>query len=68
MMTMAYTWRLSVCQAFLEGHNNIVSTLAISHDGTKLASGEIGLTPGTKVRRRAPRFRLTWHCFRPYSC
>jgi hypothetical protein len=36
-------------QAFLEGHNNVVSTLAISHDGTKLASGEVGLTPGTKV-------------------
>ena len=36
-------------QSFLEGHNNVVSTLTISHDGTMLASGELGLTPGTKV-------------------
>ena len=28
-------------QAFLEGHTNDVSCLAVSHDGTKLASGQI---------------------------
>jgi hypothetical protein len=37
-------------QCFLEGHNNVVSALCISHDGKKLASGEVGLTAGTKVR------------------
>jgi hypothetical protein len=67
----------SDAQAFLEGHNNAVSTLAISHDGKRLASGELGLTPGTKVRRicsmllcscahihvreRAGGVKWTWH-------
>ena len=39
-------------QSFLEGHSNVISTLAISHDGKKLASGEIGLAAGIKVRRK----------------
>lgn len=37
-------------EAFLDGHSNEISCVAISHDGTKLASGQINFT-GVKVSR-----------------
>lgn len=38
-------------QSFLEGHSEVISTLAISRDGKRLASGEIAIAAGIKVGR-----------------
>lgn len=46
-------------QCFLEGHNNTVSAIAISPDGKILASGEVGITPSTKVGGKKKR-RYGW--------
>lgn len=37
-------------EAFFDGHSNEISCVAVSHDGTRLASGQINFT-GVKVCR-----------------
>ena len=36
-------------EAFLDGHNSQISCLAISHDGTRIASGQSNII-GVKVK------------------
>lgn len=39
-------------EAFLDGHSNEVSCIAISRDGNKIASGQVNIT-GVKVKENS---------------